>query len=138
MGDSTFDFDDLPIVPEKDRPRRLFVAQTLSSDASEGARTRGWEVVDVRILSSSSMEERRNAVLAYLEGSRCGSLDLSRSQLDALELEAKACGILGTKGLDEKPKEEVDEEDLLSLLPKASTRIKTRLSTKKGVKDTDG
>lgn len=134
MEELSFDFNDLPVVPEDQRPRRLYVAQSLSSDVLSGAKERGWEVVDVRVLSSSSMEERRSAVLAYLEGSRAGSLVLGRAQLDALELEAKACGILGTKGLDEKPKDEVDEEDLLSLLPKNSSRIKTRLETKKGVK----
>jgi hypothetical protein len=134
MSDLQFDFDDLPVVPEDQRPRRLYVAQTLSSDAQLGAKARGWEVIDVRVLPSFSMEERRTAVLAYLEGSRCGSLALARSQLDALELEAKACGILGTKGLDEKPKEEIDEEDLLALLPQNSSRVKTRLPIKKGVK----
>jgi hypothetical protein len=133
-----FDISTLPVVPKELRPRRVYVAEEVSSDVKDGVEARGWSIVDVRVLPSSNMVERREAVLAYLEGARCGSLELAPRQIAALELEAKACGILGTKGLDEKPKEEVPEEELLALLPKVSTRIRTGLDVKKGVKKTNG
>ena len=75
----------------------------------------GWVLVDLRSLGSQDFASRTQAVLATLEALRLGCVELSREDLRGLELEARICGLVSSKGVsDEKPK--MDDEDMDQVL----------------------
>lgn len=91
------DVNQLPQVAPKERPKRLPLASILSSEEEEHVRGLGWEPLDVRLMSNNDMNDRKEAVLAWLEGHRLGTITLTKIQLDAIELEMRACGLLSNK-----------------------------------------
>jgi hypothetical protein len=93
--------------------------------------------VDVRFLSG------RQAVAAYLEGSRLGTVDLNRGQLDTLELEAKVYGLTqaGRRG-DLESKRRLGTEDESAIFDffskKRNYRGKAGLPNPKNIRKSSG
>ena len=128
------DVDNLPTVPQAQRPKKLFVNNNLSSEEEEKAKFLGWSPEDVRLMPNESMHDRKEAVLACLEGHRMGTISLNRIQLESIELEMKACGLLSNKV--EAPKEESklskdDVDGLLDALKSKRAFLGTQASDKK-------
>ena len=87
-----------PLAPEDDRPKALYVAESLPAIVSHWlADERGWRVVDVRALPNRSDGDRAEGVKAYLEGVRVGSIEPVKELLRYVELEARICGLLSNK-----------------------------------------
>lgn len=105
-----------PSVPLKDRPKPFYVRVNLDSEDSKSLEDKGWEVVDVRLLPCDSDVDRQTAVKATLTGSRMGTIELTKLELDTLELEARACGMVGNKVAAEKPVSSVTKDALELIL----------------------
>ncbi len=128
------DVDGLPEVPVVLRPKKLYVAQNMSTEEHEKALGLGWQIADVRLMPNESMHDRKEAVLAYLEGHRLGAIALNRIQLESIELEMKACGLLSNKV--EAPKEvaKIGKDDVNALLDSLKSKrayLGTQASDKK-------
>ena len=76
---------------------------------------KGWLPIDLRSIDASDMAGRTRAVLATLEAIRLGTVLASRECLRALELEARICGLLVSKGMVED-KQGLSDEAVESLL----------------------
>lgn len=104
---------DFPEVPKADRPKTLYIAEQLPEDVFKVVEYRGWKIVDIRLLPSATDSERAAAVRATLEGARVRSLSLTPQQHKQLELEARACGLIGTKEMGSDPSLEATNQRLL-------------------------
>ena len=83
---------DWPQVPAPEfGKRKLFVAENLLQDDLEYLGKLGWQVVDVRLMSQA---DRKSAVEAKLEGISMGSIQATKQQLEALELEMRVLKML--------------------------------------------
>lgn len=70
--------------------RKLYHCGLIDPAAGKDLEAKGWEIVDVRLLPHDSDAECRQAVKAYLEGVRFGTIEIGNlTDLKALELEAK-------------------------------------------------
>jgi hypothetical protein len=107
---------DWPEVPEAQRPRRLPFLGVLDPESDEHLRALGWDPVDTRLLPSNTIEERSDAILAWLEGVRLGTITPQQNTGKLVELEMRACGLHTGKRAAEKPPEEIDDnmDDLLN------------------------
>ena len=95
MSDS-IDFMSWPCVPEALRGKPLYHAGL--DNAEEAALVMGgWKPIDVRLLPSGSDEDRAQAVKAWLEGVRLGSIVPARGVTKFVELEARIYGLLEAK-----------------------------------------
>lgn len=93
-----------------DKPRVLpHDGEQFSEDDVEYLVGLNWEPVDFRTLPSTSMEERQDAILAWLEGVRLGTITPQVHVAKILELEMRACSLHAGKVMDDKPAEISDE-----------------------------
>lgn len=106
---------DLPPVPAEKRPRRLPHAETLSLEISERLVEFGWAPTDVRLMPSDNVDQRRDVVLAWLEGVRLGTISPDQRQVKFIELEARLCGLYTGKETP-KGKESIDNKTLDELM----------------------
>lgn len=109
-------YENLPIVPETDRPRPLFLRHTLDVEGYTIVTGKGWIPTDVRLI-----KDPQEAIKATLEGARIGVIALSDEDLANLMAEAKVYGLLTSKKTEEEApstektiKEEDDLESILS------------------------
>ena len=87
-----------PEAPEDERPKSLYVSESLPDIVHTWLRSkRGWAVIDVRTMANKSDGDRAEGVKAFLEGVRVGSIEPGKDQLRYLELEARICGLLSNK-----------------------------------------
>lgn len=109
-------FDTWPEAPSSERPKSLFVSESLSSDLVSVLESRGWLVIDVRTLPNQTDGDRAQALKYNLEGIRQGTIRADKEKLRWLELEAKVYGLLTGKDKikDDKPK--IDQTVLEDLL----------------------
>lgn len=114
-----------PAAPEADRPKSLYVTENLPPIA-EGwlLDSRGWQVIDVRLMANATDADRAEGVKAYLEGIRVGSIEPQLDQLRYLELEAKICGLLSNKSRADDMVPTVQGETLDKLLDFGKKRQK--------------
>lgn len=113
-----------PDVPVEQRPKALYIADPLSEECREHLRAKGWEPTDVRLLPNRTDGDRAEAVKAYLEGARIGSLTLTKDQRASIELEAKICGLLNNKGIaDDQSSRHIESNTLDILLNIGTNRL---------------
>lgn len=105
-----------PEVPLALRPRALYLSESIGREIFEELKTKGWTPIDVRLMPAASDSDRAEIVRATLEGARVGSLKLSQMQLKFLELEARLCGLIGSKDVAVVQEEEQIEGDILTQL----------------------
>lgn len=105
-------FDELPSVPPDLRPKVLFIAQNLSEIEDTALKNNGWRVQDIRLMPSSTLHDKKEVCFAWLEGARQGSVFLTKFQLEAIELEMRACGLLSNKTALETPKSDLGQDDV--------------------------
>ena len=112
------DFDNWPEVPPELRPKRLPHSGLISEAWSAELTRRGWEVVDVRLLPNETDHDRAEAVKAWLEGMRLGTIEIGKDAAKSLELEARVYGLLSLNkfGLSDVPMSSVDDEDSLDVV----------------------
>ena len=142
------DFSTWPEASAKERPKALYVNESLTGDVASLLRVRGWNPVDVRLLPNTSDADRAEAVKCTLEGVRIGTIQADKERLRHLELEARIYGLtLNRDGPSEKPSglqaHEID--DLLSyaradvnvdsFLHESRYRRKQRLATLEAKRD---
>lgn len=111
-----------PPAPEDERPKALYVSELLPDVVGEWLAGQGWLVLDVRLLPNRSDGDRAEAVKAYLEGVRVGSIEPGKDRLRYLELEAKICGLLSNKSRADDSMPTVTEETLEKVLDFNSVR----------------
>ena len=75
----------------------------------------GWDPVDVRLLPNDEDHQRGEAVKAWLEGVRLGSIDPRGQIAKYVELEARIYGLTLNKQVD-RDKDKVDARDVDQLL----------------------
>lgn len=113
---------DWPPVPEAERgKRKLYISENLENQDLEYLSNLGWKVVDVRLLPQG---DRKAAVEAKLEGINMGSIQASKQQLEALELEMRALKMLLQKdsGAQVKGDQDVPQDALAALSSIGSNR----------------
>lgn len=111
-----FDVESWPPVPSADRPKPLYVNETLAPEAEATLTQRGWQIVDVRLLPDHSDQERAAAIQATLTGLRVGSIPNRAGLKEYLELEGKTCGLIGNKEPAKPQTENLDKQTLGELL----------------------
>jgi hypothetical protein len=111
-----------PVVPAGEK--RMLYHAGLEPSQVQSLTDNGWYLQDVRMMPSGSMEERREAVLAYLEGIRVGTIEPNTGQVRFIELESRACGLFTGKGEVPKPKE-LSEQDIEQTLDFGRRRDET-------------
>ena len=118
------DVENWPDAPIEDRPKPLYVADRLSDEDTKHLSDKGWRVVDVRTLPNKTDADRQFAIKARLEGASRGSITMTRIELDALELEARAAGLLRQKEQTNAPTEtaKLDKDNLDLILSFQSRR----------------
>lgn len=93
------DFLRWPIVPDEDRPKKLFHMGLLDAELTDGSslidylRERGWEPVDVRLMANRTDADRAEAIKGYLEGIRVGSIEADPKSAKFLEHELRVYGM---------------------------------------------
>jgi len=97
MKPSPIVWENWPEVPQAQRPKKLFVASGIASPEVALLSTRGWELVDIRLLPAETDDERRTGIKACLEGIRLGSINATDGVAKYIELEAKIYGLLVQK-----------------------------------------
>lgn len=85
-------FDDLPDVPNDQRPMDLFVKSKTTPEEKKIALKKGWVVKDVRLIKDPA-----EAIRATFEGARLGTVLLSDYDREILLSEAKMHGVLNAK-----------------------------------------
>jgi hypothetical protein len=121
-------------VPDKSRPKNLYVNVPLSHDDEAYLIGRGWHPIDVRVLPSKTDADKAETLKAWLEGVRQGSIQLDKDVVKLIELEAKAYGLVGTKIIEkqadntEGAEETID--DLLDMFSKKGT-VRSKVNTKR-------
>lgn len=113
--------DNWPEVPEDARPKRLYVNEPVTNEERAILASKGWEVVDTRILPGKTDQERLEAVKAVLEGIRVGSIQADKMTKDFLDLEMYVLGVKG-KGAQATDRGDIDKRDLDSLLSFSATK----------------
>ena len=114
-----------PIAPEDERPKALYVCENLPEVVTDWLTdTRGWRIVDVRVLPNKSDADRAEGVKAYLEGVRVGSIEPGKEQLRYLELEARICGLLSNRSRADDMTPVVKETTLDKMLDFGKKRMR--------------
>ena len=112
-----------PGAPKDERPKALYVSEVLPAKVSAWLESKqGWVIVDVRTMPNKSDGDRAEAVKAFLEGVRVGSIEPGKEQLRYIELESKICGLLSNKNRADDCKPTLDEETLDKVLDFSSVR----------------
>jgi len=112
-----------PGAPEDERPKALYVSDVLPEKVSSWLEEQqGWLIVDVRTMPNKTDGDRADAVKAFLEGVRVGSIEPGKEQLRYIELESKICGLLSNKQRADDYRPALDEETLDKVLDFSSVR----------------
>lgn len=101
-----------PDVPAEMRPKKLFVDMSIEPQELAEFGTKGWFIVDVRLLPNLTDADRAESVKATLEGVRVGSIKCDPRKLKYFELEARVYGLHNTKQASDKVKHKAIEEDV--------------------------
>ena len=107
-----------PRLPLGWNKKSIFIAANVAPSILMNLEAKGWNVVDVRFMPTTSDGERVDSVKAWLEGVRLGTIVAEKGVNKFVELEAKALGMLSQKdrSFDNKVVVDVDSlEDLLRL-----------------------
>jgi len=91
------DFSQWPVVPQEQRPKKLFYLGALDEEQALALTAAGWQPVDVRLLPQTTDDEQIAAIKAWLQGVRLGSIEAKASQVRFCELEGKVYGALSAK-----------------------------------------
>lgn len=83
------DWDTWPDVPDNLRPKRLPHNGLVDKVAGELLRGKGWDPIDVRLMSANSDAERGMCLKAFLEGVRLGTIEMDFKLQKFLDLEAR-------------------------------------------------
>jgi len=116
------DFIGWPEAPEDERPKKLPVDFALEKKDAAALIAKGWEPIDVRVLPNKTDGDRAEAVKAYLEGARLGTITLTAPQIRHLELEAKIYGLLSVRNSATLNVEKPESDALDALLSFSSPR----------------
>ena len=100
----------------------LYVNDGLEDYVAAELQEKGWQVIDVRTLPSENMAQRQTIVLAWLEGIRQGTIQITRGLLDYLDLEAQITGLKAGKQQMEAKK--IEKGTLDSLLDFRNHRVR--------------
>ena len=112
-----------PSAPVDEQPKALYVSDVLPSKVASWLESKqGWLIVDVRTMPNKTDGDRAEAVKAFLEGVRVGSIEPGKEQLRYIELESKICGLLSNKNRADDYKPTLDEETLDKVLDFSSVR----------------
>ncbi len=116
--------DDLPEVPQEQRPQKLYVNVGVDESVRQTLIAKGWLPIDVRILPNKTDGDRSEAFRAYLEGLRIGSILPDPKLKPFLEMEARSYGLHAMKAseLGSKHDEDATELDVDQLLTLKSPR----------------
>ena len=111
------------MAPVDEQPKALYVSDGLPPKVASWLESRqGWSIVDVRTMPNQTDGDRAEAVKAFLEGVRIGSIEPGKGQLRYIELESKICGLLSNKQRADDYKPTLDEETLDKVLDFSSVR----------------
>lgn len=92
------EFKDWPDVPVDQRPKRLF-HRGIVGEWELPLRVKGWDPVDVRLLPNATDHDRAEALKAWLEGIRYGTIEADPKQAKWLELESRVYGLHAGKAM---------------------------------------
>jgi len=107
---------DWPNVPLEQRPKRLPHSCVLSEDDLELLASKGWQPLDVRLIPNGNDAERGEALKAWLEGIRLGTINADKDLLRFLDLEARALGLTSNRVQNEVARRgEIDVGSLESI-----------------------
>lgn len=99
-------------VPEADRPKPFYVRYPVPAAVKEQLAAKGWEVRDVRIMSSKA-----DRVRATVEGLNTGTIPWDKDLLASLQLEARIEKLLTNKdAVDNTEEDSLDNEDISAIL----------------------
>jgi len=90
----SFDFADWPETPQS---KRIYHNGLIDNKNAALLAKKNWIVVDVRLLPSASDSERADALKAWLEGIRFGTIEIDKDQLQSFQLEAKIYGLINQR-----------------------------------------
>ena len=90
-------WEDWPAVPEDQRPKRLPHSTVLRLEDQELLAAKGWRPMDVRLLPNNNDAERGEALKAWLEGIRMGTIEADAKLLRFLDLEARSLGLTSNR-----------------------------------------
>ena len=113
--------ENIPEVPQNQRPKRL-PHTGITVHLSVKAKNSGWKPVDIRLMPNETDGDRAEAVKAYLEGIRLGTIDPDPKILKFLELEARIYGLSSGKSVAAVKPVELDGSDLAKVLDFGKTR----------------
>jgi hypothetical protein len=105
-----------PEVPPDQRPKKLFHSGLIKPDIDKVLREKGWDPVDVRLISNITDDDRRAALKAWLEGIRFGTIEVDPRNAKWMELETKVYEIhkgVATK-IDKDEDSDKTVDDVLS------------------------
>ncbi len=91
-------FGEYPQVPKELSPKPLWHVG-ITDDEELFLKQLGWDPRDLRLLPCETDAERAAAVKARLEAIRMGTVaPPTREELTSLQIEAKICGLMASKG----------------------------------------
>ncbi len=94
---ATLDFSNWPVVPQEQRPKKLYYLGQLDGDQGAALIAAGWDPIDVRLLPQTTDDEQVAAIKAWLQGLRLGSIESKAGQVKFAELEGKLYGALSAR-----------------------------------------
>ncbi len=95
--------------------RRIYVSCVTELEL-EYVRERGYDPVDVFTLPRSTVQEQQSCIMAWLQGMSEGTIEMDAERRKALELEARACGMLVNRALRLEGKVSMSPETVDELL----------------------
>lgn len=116
------DFSCWPAAPDNERPKKLFVNNQVSKETALFLALGGWLIIDVRTMDNRSDAARAEAVKAYLEGVRVGSIEPNTNVLRFVELEAKLYLLNSRPASDKKQDQSLEQQSIDELLNFNSNR----------------
>lgn len=87
-----------PEVPENQRPKRL-PHRGLDYNTITHLKSRGWDPQDVRLMPNVTDGDRAEALKAWLEGIRYGTIEADPKAAKWIELESRVYGLHAGKGV---------------------------------------
>lgn len=88
-----------PEVPEEQRPKKVYHRGLIKPEWAAILHNKGWDPIDVRLLPNATDTDRAEALKAWLEGIRYGTIEADPKQAKWLELEARVYGLHAGKGI---------------------------------------
>jgi len=111
-----------PVLDQASRPKKLYYCSEMAEEWSTALKEAGWIPIDIRTLPERDDDEKIEAIKAYLQGIRLGSIAAPTRGYFS-ELEARVYGLLSNKR-PEKTKEPMNPEDLESILGPLAKKAK--------------